>query len=175
MLILGTLLLTIINGQTCSAPGDSCVERTFIALKPDAIQRGLVGDIINRFERKGFHLLGLKFVQPSRQLVEKHYEEHLGRPFYEGLVNYMTSGPVLASVWEGKNIISSSRSLLGATDPSKAAPGTIRGDLATQVGRNLVHASDSPANAEREIGLWFQPEEVQSWSRALKKWINEEN
>ncbi|CBY39852.1 unnamed protein product [Oikopleura dioica] len=170
-----SVLFHFIHAQTCSANGNSCMERTFIALKPDTLQRGLVGDIINRFEKKGFQLLGLKLVQPPRELVEKHYEEHLGRPFYEGLVNYMTSGPIVASVWQGKNIISSSRSLLGATDPSKAAPGTIRGDLATQVGRNLVHASDSPVNAEREISLWFAAKEIENWSRSLEPWINEEN
>lgn len=163
----------LISAQTCIK--ELCQERTFIALKPDSVQRGLVGEILYRFERKGFKLIGLKFITPTRAQVEQHYEEHFGKQFYEGLVSYMTSGPIVASVWEAKNVITSSRSLLGATDPSKAIPGTIRGDFGVQVGRNLVHASDTPQNAAREINLWFTADEITQWAPDMSPWINDDN
>jgi len=151
---------------------DKHMERTFIALKPDAVQRGLVGEIISRFERKGFKLAALKFLHASQELLELHYEEHKGRPFFPALLEYMGSGPVLAMVWEGKGVVKGGRSLLGATNPTEAAPGSIRGDLAMETGRNLCHASDSDVSARREIKLWFS-EELVMWEADLTKWIHE--
>ena len=141
---------------------DKHIERTFIAIKPDAVQRGLVGDIITRFERKGFKLSGIKFVQASRELLELHYEEHKARSFFPSLVDYMSSGPVVAAVWEGKGVVKGGRSLLGATNPAEAAPGTIRGDLAMETGRNLCHASDSVESAARDFKLWVG-EDLVKW------------
>eukprot|EP00092_Neocalanus_flemingeri_P000771 GFUD01000820.1.p1 GENE.GFUD01000820.1~~GFUD01000820.1.p1 ORF type:complete len:185 (-),score=57.88 GFUD01000820.1:81-635(-) len=151
---------------------DKHAERTFIAIKPDAVQRGLVGDIINRFERKGFKLVAIKLLHASQDLLELHYEEHKERPFFPALVEYMGSGPVAAMVWEGKGVVKGGRSLLGATNPTEAAPGTIRGDLAMETGRNLCHASDSDVAARREIKLWFNDEWVR-WEADLAKWIHE--
>ena len=134
-------------------------ERTFVAIKPDGVQRGLVGEILGRFERKGFKLVGLKQLTPSRELAESHYGVHRERPFFAGLVEFITSGPVVAMVWEGDGVIASARTLIGATKPLEAAPGTIRGDLACEqdlpVIQNLVHGSDSQESAAREIGIWF--------------------
>ncbi len=148
-------------------------ERTFIAIKPDGVQRGLVADILGRFERKGFKLVGLKLLTPSRVLAEQHYGVHRERPFFGGLVEFITSGPVVAMVWEGEEVIASARVLIGATKPLEAAPGTIRGDLAVDIGRNVVHGSDGPDTAQFEIGLWFQPEELGSWQPADQAWRNE--
>ncbi|HKZ60082.1 MAG TPA: nucleoside-diphosphate kinase [Candidatus Thermoplasmatota archaeon] len=134
-------------------------ERTLILLKPDAVARGLAGTIIDRFERKGLTLEAVKLVQVEEALARKHYAEHEGRPFFPGLLAYIQSGPVLAMVIEGKDAVAVCRTLIGATDPKKAAPGTIRGDLAMDIGRNLVHGSDSPESARREIDLWFKPGE----------------
>ena len=151
---------------------DKHAERTFIAIKPDAVQRGLVGEIISRFERKGFKLSAQKFIQASKEMLELHYEEHKERPFFPSLLEYMGSGPIVAMVWEGKGVVKGGRSLLGATNPTVAAPGTIRGDLAMETGRNLCHASDSEVSAAREIKLWFG-EELVKWEPELKKWIHE--
>ena len=148
-------------------------ERTFIAIKPDGVQRGLVADILGRFERKGFKLVGLKLLTPSRALAERHYGVHRERPFFGGLVEFITSGPVVAMVWEGEGVIASARVLIGATKPLEAAPGTIRGDLAVDIGRNVVHGSDGPDTAQFEIGLWFQPEELGSWQPADQAWRTE--
>jgi len=145
-------------------------ERTFIAIKPDGVQRGLVGEIIGRFERKGFKLVGLKQLTPSRELAESHYGVHRERPFFAGLVDFITSGPVVAMVWEGDGVIASARKLIGATKPLEAEPGTIRGDLAVNIGRNVIHGSDAPETAEFEIGLWFQPSELSDWSPADQVW-----
>src|ERR1700688_3912320 len=123
------------------------IQRTFIAVKPDGIQRGLVGEVIKRFEQRGLKIIGLKFLQMTRQLAEKHYAEHKGKPFFEGLVSFIISGPIVAMAWEGENAIQLARNTLGATNPDNAAPGTIRGDLAIDLGRNIVHASDSPESA----------------------------
>ena len=122
------------------------VERSFIAIKPDGVQRGLVGEILGRFERKGFKLVGLKQLTPSRALAESHYGVHKERPFFAGLVDFITSGPVVAMVWEGEGVIASARKLIGATKPLEADPGTIRGDLAVNIGRNVIHGSDAPRN-----------------------------
>ena len=138
-------------------------ERTFIAIKPDGVQRGLVGEILGRFERKGFKLVALKQLTPSRELAEKHYGVHRDRPFFEGLVDFITSGPVVAMVWEGDGVIVSARKLIGATNPLESEPGTIRGDLAVSIGRNVIHGSDGLETARFEIGIWFQSSELNDW------------
>ena len=145
-------------------------ERSFIAIKPDGVQRGLVGEILGRFERKGFKLVGLKQLTPSRELAESHYGVHRERPFFAGLVDFITSGPVVAMVWEGDGVIASARKLIGATKPLEAEPGTIRGDLAVNIGRNVIHGSDAPETAEFEIGLWFQPADLSDWTPADAVW-----
>ena len=145
-------------------------ERTFLAIKPDGVQRGLVGEIIGRFERKGFKLVGLKQLTPSRALVEEHYGVHRERPFFAGLVQFLCSGPVVAMVWEGDGVIASARKLIGATKPLEAEAGTIRGDLAVNIGRNVIHGSDAPETAAFEIGLWFQASELSDWTPADQAW-----
>jgi len=145
-------------------------ERTFVAIKPDGVQRGLVANILGRFERKGFTLVGLKMLTPSRLLAEQHYGVHRQRPFFGGLVEFITSGPVVAMVWEGDGVIAGARALIGATKPLEAAPGTIRGDLAVDIGRNVIHGSDGPDTAQFEIGHWFKPEELNSWTPADHSW-----
>ncbi|XP_021001424.2 nucleoside diphosphate kinase [Parasteatoda tepidariorum] len=150
-------------------------ERTFVMIKPDGVQRGLIGKIISRFENKGFKLVGMKFVQASQTLLEQHYAELAGRPFFPGLVNYMQLGPVVPMVWEGLNIVKTARDIIGATNPMESAPGTIRGDLCVQVGRNIIHGSDSLPSAEREISLWFTEDELTNYSQAMDSWIYEEN
>lgn len=149
------------------------MERTLIIIKPDGVQRALTGEIINRFERKGFRILGMKFMQAGQALAEEHYAVHKGRPFYDGLVSYIVSSPVVVFVLEGTNAIANARSIVGATKPHEAAPGSIRGDLGLEVGRNLVHASDSVENAEKEIALWFRPEELVTWGRNNDAWVFE--
>lgn len=149
------------------------MERTFVMVKPDGVQRGLVGEIIARFERRGYKLVGLKMFTMPREVAETHYAEHRGKPFFEGLVRYITSGPVVAMVWEGKNVIAAAREMMGATDPQKALPGTIRGTYGIDVGRNVVHGSDSPASAAREIGIFFKPDELLNYERPLDRWIYE--
>jgi len=148
-------------------------ERTFILVKPDGLQRGLASEILARFERKGFQLVGVRLVRPESSLLAEHYREHQGKPFYPGLLEYMGSGPVLAAVWQGRQVVQAGRTLLGATDPAKAAPGSIRGDLALESGRNLCHASDSVDSAEREIKLWFSESDLVSWVSDLDTWIHE--
>ncbi|MEL6222110.1 MAG: nucleoside-diphosphate kinase [Cyanobacteria bacterium J06627_8] len=149
------------------------MERTFIAIKPDGVQRGLVGEIIQRFEKKGFTLVGLKAMKVSRELAETHYGEHKERPFFPGLVDFITSGPVVAMVWEGEGVIASARKMIGATKPLESNPGTIRGDYGVTVGRNIIHGSDAPDTAEREIKLWFRDDELTSWDPTLTTWIYE--
>jgi len=149
------------------------MERTFLMLKPDAIQRGLVGEIIKRFETKGFTLVGLKLLSVSRELAEKHYQVHRERPFFQGLVEFIISSPVVAMVWEGEGVIASARKIIGATNPLNSEPGTIRGDYGINVGRNLIHGSDAPETALSEIALWFKPEELSSWELTNKPWIIE--
>ena len=145
-------------------------ERTFIAIKPDGVQRGLISEIIGRFERKGFKLVGLKQLIPSKELAQKHYGVHKDRPFFEDLVGFISSGPVIAMVWEGEGVILNSRKLIGATKPLEAEPGTIRGDLAIDIGRNIIHGSDGPETAAFEINLWFEDSEINEWKTSDYKW-----
>jgi nucleoside-diphosphate kinase len=147
------------------------MQQTLILLKPDAVQRRLVGEVIARFERKGLRLVGLKFVKPARDMAEKHYAVHKGKPFYESLLTFLTSGPTVAMVWEGREAVAACRSVMGVTDGVKAAPGTIRGDFGLSVQNNLVHGSDSPENAATEISLWFRPEELVSYQPMDAKWV----
>ena len=149
------------------------MERTFVMLKPDAVQRGLVGEIVNRFERRGLKIVAMKMVHVTPEFAHQHYAVHVGKPFFEGLIKYITSGPVVAFVLEGTNAIEVARATMGATNPSKAAPGTIRADLSLEMGRNLVHGSDGPETAATEIGLWFKPEELWEYTRAVDGWIFE--
>jgi nucleoside-diphosphate kinase len=131
------------------------IERTFAMVKPDGVQRRLVGELISRIEAKGYDIVAMKRMTISREMAEKHYGEHAGKPFYEGLVSFITSGPVVAMVLEGENAIAGWRALMGATDPADAAPGTVRGDFASTIDENVAHGSDAPATALREIGLFF--------------------
>ena len=149
------------------------MERTFLAIKPDGVQRKLVGEIIRRFETKGFTLVGLKFMSVSRELAETHYAVHRERPFFPGLVDFITSGPVVAMVWEGEGVIASARKIIGATNPLNSEPGTLRGDFGVNVGRNLIHGSDAPETAQSEISLWFKAEELVNWQPTLMAWIHE--
>lgn len=149
------------------------MERTFVMIKPDGVQRGLVGEIVRRFEQRGLKLAAMKMVHVTPEFAQKHYEVHVGKPFYEGLIKYITSGPVVAMVLEGTDAINVARSTMGATNPAKAAPGTIRADHGMEMGRNLVHGSDGPDTAQFEIGLWFKPEELLSYQRAIDLWIYE--
>ncbi|AWM41180.1 Nucleoside diphosphate kinase [Gemmata obscuriglobus] len=146
-------------------------QRTLILLKPDAVQRRLVGEITARFERKGLRLAGLKLVQVSRELAEKHYAVHKGKPFYESLLTFLTSGPTVALVWEGREAVAVCRTLMGMTDGAKSPPGTIRGDFALSVQNNLVHGSDSLENAAIEIALWFKDEELVSFTSTDANWV----
>ncbi|XP_028774790.1 nucleoside diphosphate kinase IV, chloroplastic/mitochondrial [Neltuma alba] len=147
------------------------LERTFIAIKPDGVQRGLISEIISRFERKGYKLVGIKILVPSKDFAQKHYHDLKERPFFNGLCEFLSSGPVVAMVWEGQGVISYGRKLIGATDPQKSEPGTIRGDLAVVVGRNIIHGSDGPETAKDEIKLWFKPEELVDYTSNAEKWI----
>jgi nucleoside-diphosphate kinase len=149
------------------------MERSLIILKPDAVQRGLIGPILTRLEQRGLRLAGLKMMQISESLARRHYAVHEGKPFFEGLVSYITSGPVIVAVITGNNVVQIVRTMLGATNPAQAAPGTIRGDFALDVGRNLMHASDSPENGEHEVSLFFQPDELLELSRSVDPWIYE--
>ena len=148
-------------------------QRTFMMIKPDGVQRGLVGEVIARLERKGYKLIAMKFENASKEHVEAHYEDHRGKKFFDPLVEYMTSGPVVPMVWEGDNIIEGSRTLIGATNPTAAAPGTIRGDFALDVGRNLIHGSDLPESAEKEIKHWFKDEELTTYTHHDTPWVYE--
>jgi len=148
------------------------VERTFIILKPDAVQRGLIGELLLRFERRGLKILAMKFLQVSDEMARKHYAVHAGRPFFNGLIQYITSAPVVTLVLEGNNAIAVVRSMVGATRPHEAAPGTIRADFGLDVARNLIHASDAPDTATDEIALWFGHDLVE-WKRANDPWITE--
>ncbi|KAF9996465.1 nucleoside diphosphate kinase [Entomortierella chlamydospora] len=147
-------------------------ERTYIMVKPDGVDRGLVGEVIKRFENKGFQLLALELQKPSREHLEKHYSDLSAKPFFAGLINYMTSGPVVAMVWQGKGVVKAGRVLLGETNPLASLPGTIRGDFAIDVGRNICHGSDSVESAEKEIALWF-PNGVLSHKRVTDSLIYE--
>jgi nucleoside-diphosphate kinase len=151
------------------------MEKTFVLVKPDGVQRGLIGLIIQRLESRGLKLVGAKFIQVSNELARKHYSIHQGKPFYEGLIQYITSSPVMAMVWSGPEAVSAVRQTMGATDPLKAAPGTIRHDFALTISRNLTHASDSAENAIGEINLWFTSDEIVKWDANSFEWICGEN
>jgi len=147
------------------------VERSLVLIKPDAVQRGLIGEIVLRLERRGLRLVAAKFIRVDRSLAEKHYAIHKGKVFYDGLLNYITSAPVMAMVWEGDSAIAAIRQTMGSTKPTEAAPGSIRHDFALEVGRNLTHASDSIENAANEISLWFNETELVDWDRTIDPWI----
>ncbi|CCC10771.1 nucleoside diphosphate kinase [Copromyces sp. CBS 386.78] len=148
-------------------------EQTFIAVKPDGVQRGLVGNIVSRFENRGFKLVAMKLTSPGQAHLEKHYEDLNTKPFFAGLIKYMNSGPICAMVWEGKDAVKTGRTILGATNPLASAPGTIRGDFALDMGRNVCHGSDSVENAKKEIALWFKPEELNQWNHHSAAWVFE--
>ncbi|KAL5543952.1 hypothetical protein UlMin_007736 [Ulmus minor] len=149
------------------------VEETYLMVKPDGVQRGLVGEVISRFEKKGFKLTGLKLFQCSRDLAEEHYKDLKAKSFFPKLIEYITSGPVVCMAWEGVGVVASARKLIGSTDPLQAEPGTIRGDLAVQTGRNVIHGSDSPENGKREIALWFKEGEICQWTSVQAPWLRE--
>jgi nucleoside-diphosphate kinase len=149
------------------------LEQTFILVKPDGVQRGLMGEVIRRLEQRGLKMVAAKFQSIPKSLAEEHYAIHEGKPFYDGLIAYITSGPVLAMIWEGPDAITAVRQTMGATRPTEAAPGSVRHDFALEVGRNLTHASDGPETAKSEIALWFTPEELFTWSREVDRWIFE--
>jgi len=149
------------------------LERTYVMIKPDGVQRNLVGEIISRFEKKGFKIIGLKMLQLDRGIAESHYAEHIGKSFFEALAAYITSGPVVALVLEGKDVVATVRAMNGATNPANAGPGTVRGDFAIEVGRNVIHGSDSVDSATREIGIYFSESEICEYKKLLDSWIYE--
>ena len=148
-------------------------ERTLVLVKPDGVQRGLVGEVITRLERRGLKLVGMKLMQVSDELARQHYGEHVDRPFFGGLVQFITSSPIVAMAWEANNAAEIVRNTMGQTNPANSPAGTIRGDFGIDIGRNLVHGSDSPESGEREVSLFFRPEELLSYERALEPWIVE--
>src|SRR5690625_773332 len=147
------------------------MERTFVTVKPDGVQRGLVGEIVKRFENKGYKLASAKFMQVSNELAEKHYGEHKDKPFFGELVDFITSGPVFAMVWEGEDVIKAARNMIGATNPLEANPGSIRGDFGVTIGKNIIHGSDSPESAEREVNLFFDANELLTYEKHDATWI----
>ncbi len=149
------------------------MEHTLILVKPDGVQRGLIGEIVGRFERRGLKMIGMKFMQMSPELAAQHYGVHKERPFYQDLISYITSGPIVAMVWEGNDAVAAARSTIGATNPVQANAGSIRGDFGMEIGRNLVHGSDSPENGIKEASLFFNDDELVSWGRSNDAWINE--
>ena len=149
------------------------MEKTLVLLKPDAVQRGLCGEIIGRLERTGLKIVGMKLMQVSDELANRHYGEHVGKPFFDGLVGFITSGPIVAMAFEGNNAVSIVRKTMGATNPADSPPGSVRGDFGVDIGRNLVHGSDSPESAVRELGLFFSEDELLSYERSSDPWITE--
>lgn len=149
------------------------MERSLVLVKPDGVQRGLIGEVIARLERRGLRLAAARFMAVSKDLAETHYGIHKGKPFYDGLIAYITSAPVMAMVWEGPNAVAAIRQTMGATRPTEAAPGSLRHDFALEVGRNLTHASDTVENGEKEVALWFKKEELVNWSREVDRWVFE--
>lgn len=147
------------------------MERTFLMVKPDGVQRNLIGEIVAKFEKKGFKLVGSKLMIIDEKLAERHYQEHVGKPFFGDLVSFITSGPVFAMVWEGNNVVSTARTMMGKTNPAEAAVGTIRGDYGLSVGMNIIHGSDSLESADREINLFFREEELIAYNKDINKWI----
>jgi len=148
-------------------------QRTLVLVKPDGVQRGLIGEIVRRLEGRGLKLMALKMIRITPELAGRHYAEHKGKPFFDGLVKFITSGPVVAMIWEGREAVTVVRTLMGSTDPLKAAPGTVRGDLALDLGMNLIHGSDSPQRAEVEVDLFFKPDEIHDYVRTADRWIVE--
>jgi nucleoside-diphosphate kinase len=149
------------------------VERALVLVKPDCVQRALIGEVISRLERRGLRLVSAKFMQVSRELADTHYAIHQGKPFYDGLISYITSAPFMAMVWEGPNAVAAIRQTMGATRPTEAAPGSLRHDFALEVGRNLTHASDTVENGANEVALWFRQEELVNWKREVDRWVFE--
>ena len=149
------------------------MERTLVLVKPDGVQRGLIGEVISRLERRGLKLVGMKLMQVDDALARQHYGEHADRPFFAGLVEFITSSPVVAMAWEADNAVEAVRNTMGQTNPTASPPGTIRGDLALDIGRNLVHGSDSAESAQRETALFFQPDEILDYTRSNDPWIIE--
>jgi nucleoside-diphosphate kinase len=149
------------------------VERTLVLVKPDAMQRGLASEVLGRFERRGLKMVAARMLLIDEALAARHYAEHVGKPFYERLCNFITSGPVIAVVYEAEGAVALARQTIGATDPAKAAPGSIRGDLGINMGRNMVHGSDSPESAAREVALFFEEKDIVGWERCLEDWIVE--
>ncbi|CAN8070093.1 unnamed protein product [Agarophyton chilense] len=177
--LFGTRALTAVSVAAATAAASTTVfadktERSYIMLKPDAVQRGLVGEIIQRFEKRGFKLVALKLVTPSFEMAKKHYYDLQQRPFFPTLCKFLSSGPVVAMVFEGEDVIRQGRRMIGATSPLAADPGTIRGDLSIITGKNIIHGSDSKQSAEAEISLWFTPEEINSWDKTdVEAWVYE--
>ncbi len=149
------------------------MERTFVAIKPDGVQRGVIGEVISRLERRGLKLVAIRLMQVDEELAGRHYAEHVSRPFFPSLVSFITSGPIVAMIWEADNAVALARQTMGATNPGEASPGTIRGDLGIDIGRNIVHGSDSPESAEREIGLFFGSGDALEYARSNDPWITE--
>ena len=149
------------------------MEQTLVLVKPDGVQRGLIGEVISRLEQRGLKLVGLKLMQVDGALARQHYGEHADRPFFGGLVDFITSAPVVAMAWEADNVVEAVRNTMGQTNPTSSAPGTIRGDLGLDIGRNLVHGSDSPESAQRELSLFFSEGELLDYTRAIDLWIKE--
>lgn len=149
------------------------MEKSLVLVKPDGVQRGLIGEVISRLEKRGLRLIGAKFMLVDTKLAEEHYAIHKGKPFYDALIRYITSAPVMAMVWEGPNAVAAIRQTMGATKPTEAAPGSIRHDFALEIGRNLTHASDSPENGLKEVALWFKQDELVAWDRDIDKWVFE--
>lgn len=147
------------------------MERTYLMVKPDGVQRNLIGKIVSRFERKGFQLVGAKMLTVTKEVAAIHYAEHRDRPFFEELVDFITSGPVFAMVWEGENVIKGARAMMGATNPADALPGTIRGDYATKKSMNVIHGSDSPESAAREISIFFKEDELITYEKTIRPWV----
>jgi len=166
-------LLAVILKQGKAGPRDMGDERTFIAVKPDGVQRGLVGEIMARFEKRGYKLVAAKLCMPGKAHLEKHYSDLSSKPFFAGLVSYMNSGPIFAMVWEGKDVVRMGRKMLGATNPLDSEPGTIRGDFCIEVGRNVCHGSDAVESAKKEIDLWFKKEELNEYTAHNKPWVYE--
>ena len=149
------------------------MERTLVLVKPDGVQRGLMGEVVARLERRGLRMVAAKFLSVSQELAETHYAIHKGKGFYDSLISYITSAPVLAMVWEGPNAVNAVRQTMGSTRPTEAAPGTVRHDFALEIGRNLTHASDTVENSVKEIALWFKPAELVTWERNIAQWVFE--
>jgi len=164
-----------VNMKSMSLNAEEGRERTFIMIKPDGVQRGLVGEIIKRFEQKGFKLVAIRMMRPGKEHLEEHYADLAKRPFFPGLVKYMDSGPVVAMCWEGDGAVKTGRVMLGETNPKDSKPGTIRGDYCIQVGRNICHGSDAVESANHEIKLWFTEKDLCNWTPANDVWINEGN